>query len=157
MTAMRKIMGGLAVAVAAVTITFVVQSPAHATTARSSVLDVTLPDSTFTLFHTDNSANYKHEVWRSPSTSVSTAAVALRAQLPVGASLDGIPWCMSTSRPVLGERYAMFWVSTAKDQPAAEVEVEKDNEITGYVYLDITHWPSSHGDDCSDRLTLENR
>ena len=60
MTAMRKIMGGLAVAVAAVTITFVVQSPAHATTARSSVLDVTLPDSTFTLFHTDNSANYKH-------------------------------------------------------------------------------------------------
>jgi hypothetical protein len=97
-------------------------------------------------------------VWRSGSTSLSTAAAAMRSQLPVGAPLNGIPWCMATSRPLLGERYAMFWVSTGHDQPAAEVEIEKDDTVgTGYVYLDLTRWPNSHGDSCGDRRTLESR
>ena len=129
--------------------------PAHADTpARSSVLDLTLPDGSFTLFHTDNSANYKHEVWRSSSTSVSTAAAALRPQLPVGAALSGIPWCAESHRSILGQRVAMFWYSAANDQPAIAVEVEKDDTVTGMVYVDISKWVDSH-DACGDTRWLE--
>lgn len=128
--------------------------------ARSSILDLTMPDGTFALFHTDDTPNYKHEVWRAPSTGVDSAAAALRAQLPVGAPLDGIPWCAESHRAILGPRAAMFWYSDGGDQPAISVVVEEDDTTgrlsdgSALMYIDISRWVSSH-DTCGDTRGLE--
>ena len=91
---------------------------------------------------------------------VGSAAAALRAQLPVGASLDGIPWCDESQRPILGSRVAMFWYGANRDQPAISVEVEEDDTTgrlsngTSLVYIDISKWVDSH-DASGDTRRLE--
>jgi hypothetical protein len=124
---------------------------------RSSILDVALPEG-FSLFHSDSTPNYRSETWESAGSTFQHTVDAIRPQLPVGAALDGIPWCTESHKPITGSRVVMFWVSADTGQPAVEVEVESDvnppdnPKITVY----IGRWVTSV-DTCAAKERLEEQ